>query len=334
MNKTGITWATMTHNPTIGCSQISEGCDACYAETESIKLSENPAYHNYRDEFLVREVPSRLNEPRKFLTPELVFVGSMGDIFHFEQQAPYRKRDGTIIPGGSIRPEYVAEIFRVCKETPQHHYLFLTKRPHQFLKFADRFSLPPNVSFGVTVESNKWLTRIDALRQIPAKYRFLSIEPLLEDLTGLDKYIQYVDFCIVGGESYSEEAHCPIQATRRSNRFMKPEWALRIRDLCLNNRKHFFFKQWGHVAGSRPRTLLPDISIGEYQYVRDETCRNLSDVQIINDFEWNRNRWQSKPYYDLPRDLLHILKSQKPWLFTQSSGSSRKPALNYRDYKW
>lgn len=313
MNDSGIGWTTKTHNPGLGCTAISEGCDFCYAEEASSELSKNPLYKNYADEFVVREVPSRLNDPKKFPEPELVFVGSMADLLHFEQQGPYKKSDGTVIPGGRIRPEYFAQILQVCRETPQHEYMFLTKRPHQFVKHGNMFELPTNVTFGVTVESNKWLTRIDWLRQIPAKYRFLSIEPLLEDLIKLEKYIQYIDYVIVGGESYGKPAENEEVQVQRHRRFMKPEWALRIRDLCAKHGKLFFFKQWGHVRGTKPKPLLPGISVDEYAELRTSPrYRHLRDDEMPWRFMAEPKTWQSRTYYEMPEPLLHI---RKPWMF-------------------
>lgn len=316
MNDTGISWATKTHNPGLGCTPVSEACEFCYAEDTAQELSKNPKFKNYRDEFVVREVPSRLNDPKKFLYPELVFVGSMTDMLHFEQQGPYRKRNGTVIPGGRIRPEYFAQVLQVCTETPQHEYLFLTKRPHQFVKHEHLFDVPINASFGVTVESNKWLKRIDWLRQIPAKYRFLSIEPLLEDLIELENYIKYIDFVIVGGESYGKPAESKEMQVIRDRRFMKPEWVLRIRDLCAKHRKPFFFKQWGHVRGAKPKSILPEITLPEYLELFEVLKhRGLKEQDMPWEFGRNPEAWKARSYVELPEPLLKILKMRKPWMF-------------------
>lgn len=316
MNNSYIGWCTRTQNPALGCTAISEACDFCYARILSIALKSEHNFSLYAEEFKVREVPSRLNEPKKYLEPELVFLGSMTDLLHFEQQGDYRLSDGRVIPGGRIRPEYFAQVLDVCRDTPQHEYMLPTKRPHQFLKYAHLFDVPNNVSFGATVEANKWLIRIESLRQIPSKYRFLSIEPLLEDLTDLKHFIKHIDFVIVGGESYDRAAATREEQALRDRRFMRPEWVLRIRDLCEEHGKPFFFKQWGHIKGAKPQPILPELPLQEYLDLFEALKkRGIREHEMPWEFSRNPKAWRARTYFELPEPLLTILRRRKPWMF-------------------
>jgi protein gp37 len=219
---TSIEWTEATWNPTTGCDRVSAGCDHCYALTLSKRLKAMGAekYQNDGDPrtsgpgFGVTIHPDTLDVPLLWRTPRLVFVNSMSDLFHAK------------VPLGFVR-----DVFDVMRDTPQHTYQVLTKRSRRLRVLADKLNWPDNVWMGVSVESEDVLVRIDDLRGMPAKVKFLSCEPLLGPLTGMD--LAGIDWVIAGGESGHQ--HRP----------MDPAWVTEIRDICNAAGVAFFFKQWG-----------------------------------------------------------------------------------------
>jgi protein gp37 len=146
----------------------------------------------------------------------MVFVNSMGDLFHEE-----------------VPVEFIKKVFEVIQETPRHTYQLLTKRADRLSELAPLIDWPDNVWMGVTVEDNERLSRVEKLRTVPATVRFLSIEPLIGPLPDLD--LSGIHWVIVGGESGP------------GARPMNPQWVFDIRDCCLESAVPFFFKQWGGV---------------------------------------------------------------------------------------
>ena len=209
-----IEWTEMTWNPTIGCTKISPGCKHCYAETMARRLQAMGA-RGYEDGFKLTLMPERLREPLERRKPTVYFVNSMSDLFHEK-----------------VPSEYVRQIFEVMASAPQHTFQVLTKRAERMASFCTGVKVPENVWLGVSVENRKYgLPRIPLLRQINAPVRFLSVEPLLEDLGLFD--LSGIQWVIVGGES------------GRKARPMKPEWVDRIKQQCDAGGVAFFFKQWG-----------------------------------------------------------------------------------------
>lgn len=209
-----IEWTEQTWNPTVGCTKISPGCKHCYAETMArrLKAMGTPGYENG---FELRLLPERLEDPIKRKRPTVYFVNSMSDLFH--EDIPF---------------DYVDRVLKVMVDTPQHTYQVLTKRADRLAEFFSTRSAPENVWLGVSVEDKKYgLPRIDQLRQVRAAIRFLSVEPLLEDLGAMD--LRDIHWVIVGGESGPKA------------RPMKPEWADSVRRHCERQGVAFFFKQWG-----------------------------------------------------------------------------------------
>lgn len=215
MSTTTIEWTEATWNPVTGCSKTSPGCVNCYAERMAKRL-QAMGQHNYRDGFAVRTHQHMLSLPGTWSKPRMVFVNSMGDLFH--EKVPL---------------DFILQVFRVMRETPRHTYQLLTKRSDRLASLAPLLDWPDNVWMGVTVEDNERLYRVQRLRDVPAAVRFLSIEPLLEPLPDLD--LSGVDWVIVGGESGP------------GARPMDPEWVRVIRDECVESAIPFFFKQWGGV---------------------------------------------------------------------------------------
>lgn len=214
MKKSKIEWTEETWNPTTGCTKVSAGCKNCYAETMAIRLKAMgaPGYENGFD-FTI--MPKRLEQPLKKKKPTKYFVNSMSDLFHEEMDALF-----------------LDKIMGVIDLTPQHIYQILTKREDAMFAYFQKRSIPENIWLGVTVEDKKHgVPRIDKLRDLPAKIKFLSVEPLLEDLGKIN--LQGIDWVIVGGESGAKA------------RPMKPEWALKVKRQCEEQNVAFFFKQWG-----------------------------------------------------------------------------------------
>ncbi|WP_020558846.1 DUF5131 family protein [Thiofilum flexile] len=213
-NSSKIEWTERTWNPVTGCTKISPGCKHCYAETMAVRLKAmgTPGYSNG---FELSLMPDRLSEPLQRKKPTLYFVNSMSDLFH--EDVPFA---------------YIDQVMRVIHQTPQHTYQILTKRAERMAEYYTDRVIPQNVWQGVTVEDKKYgVPRINALRTVKARIRFLSVEPLLEDIGVIN--LQGIHWVIVGGESGSQA------------RPMRPEWADNVRIQCEAQGAAFFFKQWG-----------------------------------------------------------------------------------------
>jgi protein gp37 len=209
-----IEWTEQTWNPIVGCTKISAGCKNCYAETlaKRLRAMGTPGYENG---FALTLLPHRLNEPLQRKKPTVYFVNSMSDLFHEK-----------------VPDSYIESIVDVMQRTPQHAYQVLTKRGARMARFFRNRPVPENVWLGVSVENQRHgVPRIDHLRTIAAKIRFLSVEPLLEDVGPLD--LTDIHWVIVGGESGPKA------------RPMAPEWADAVRKQCQSQNVAFFFKQWG-----------------------------------------------------------------------------------------
>jgi protein gp37 len=206
--KTSIEWTDKTWNPTTGCNKVSPGCKFCYAETITERFP-----NNFPNGFDFTLHPNRLDEPKRWRTPSRVFVNSMSDLFHEEMPL-----------------DFLQQIFQVMRECPNHTFQILTKRHESLLNLAPMLEWADNIWMGVSVENQNYTHRIDFLRQVPARIRFLSCEPLIGplelDLTG-------IHWVITGGES--GQHHRPIEQ----------EWVRSIRDQCLEQGVAFFHKQWG-----------------------------------------------------------------------------------------
>ena len=209
-----IEWTEQTWNPTVGCTKISAGCKNCYAETMANRLQAMRA-PGYERGFKLTLLPNRLKEPLARKKPTIYFVNSMSDVFH--EKVPF---------------EYIDQIFDTIRQTPQHTYQMLTKRADRLAEYFKTRVPPDNAWIGVSVENKRHgLPRIDHLRTVPAKIRFLSVEPLLEDLGSFD--LTGIHWVIVGGESGP------------GARPMKLAWLENVRRQCEAAGVAFFFKQWG-----------------------------------------------------------------------------------------
>jgi protein gp37 len=209
-----IEWTEQTWNPTTGCTKVSPGCKNCYAEVMARRLCAMGTA-GYENEFKLTLHPGRLEQPKKQKKPTVYFVNSMSDLFHED-----------------VTDEFLDLVFRVIKETPWHTYQILTKRAERLPQYFKERVCPQNVWLGVSVEDKKYgVPRIDYLRKVKAGVRFLSAEPLLEDVGNLN--LSGIHWVIVGGESGPRA------------RAMKPEWVENIRAQAEEAKVAFFFKQWG-----------------------------------------------------------------------------------------
>jgi protein gp37 len=221
-DRSAIEWTEATWNPVTGCDRVSPGCDHCYAMTlaKRLKAMGSPKYQTDGNPkssgpgFGVTMHPQSLDEPFRWRSPRTVFVNSMADLFH-----------------ARVTLAFIREVFDVMRATPQHTYQILTKRSLRLVRLSDKLDWPPNVWIGVSVENAAVLGRVDHLRQVPAAVRFLSCEPLLGSLDGIE--LDSIDWVIAGGESGPN--------FRPTN----PFWVREIRDACLAAEVPFFFKQWG-----------------------------------------------------------------------------------------
>ncbi len=214
-----IEWTESTWNPVTGCNKVSPGCKNCYAEKMSKRLLAM-GQRNYRNGFKLTLQPHMLELPIRWKKPQTIFVNSMSDLFH--KSVPF---------------EYVQEVFNVMKKAHWHRFQVLTKRADRLAMLAPLLDWTPNIWMGVSVESQKYVSRIDHLRLIGAHTRFLSFEPLLGPLFDLD--LSGIDWAIVGGESGF------------GARSMRPDWVTNIRRQCRDANVAFFFKQWGGVQKKR-----------------------------------------------------------------------------------
>lgn len=219
---TRIEWTEVTWNPTTGCDRVSPGCDHCYALTmaKRLKAMGSSRYQTDGDPrtsgpgFGVALHPEALDQPYRWSGGRTVFVNSMSDLFH-----------------AKVPLDFVRDVFAVIADTPQHTYQVLTKRSRRMIRLADHLSWPDNLWIGVSVETERYLNRIDDLRRVPASVRFLSCEPLLGPLSDIN--LQGIGWVITGGES--GPAARPID----------PDWVRDIRDQCIDAGVPFFHKQWG-----------------------------------------------------------------------------------------
>ena len=219
---TKIEWTERTWNPVTGCTKVSEACQNCYAEVMSRRLK-GMGQKKYANGFKVTLHPECLNEPYSWKKPCMVFVVSMGDLFH--KDVPF---------------EYIDEIFKVIKDTPQHTYQILTKRADRLFDYyfshINICDKPKNVWLGVTCESREHYWRVDVLRDIfGAGVRFISCEPLLGSLHDIN--LNGIDWVTAGGESGNR--------ARPTNEY----WVRSLRNRCVETETAFFFKQWGTWGG-------------------------------------------------------------------------------------
>lgn len=285
-----IEWTNKTWNPTTGCTKISKECDFCYAESETFRKMHNPNLKKYEKGFdVIVEHPYTLKEPYKWNRPSAVFVNSMSDMFHKD-----------------ISLDFIKKVFEVMNDTPQHTYQILTKRHNILEKYSNELTWSENIWMGVSVGTQIATRRIESLVNSGAKHKFLSIEPLIEEITDIN--LKGIDWVIVGGESGSNEV-----------RPMKKEWVTKIQNECKAQNVNFFFKQWGKTRNN-PNPNDPTIN-KEHRYhskggsqlngkvywenptIEDDSIPTINlygnDYMIMDEFEGLNTIWELKSHLRL-----------------------------------
>jgi len=221
--KSRIEWTDATWNPVTGCTKAGPGCDNCYAERFAERWRGIPG-HPYEQGFDLKLWPSRLDQPRRWKTPRMIFVNSMSDLFHKD-----------------IDRAFIDRVFSSMEDTNRHVYQVLTKRSSLMRDYIrERYAgetAPRHIWLGVSVEDAAHVSRIGHLDEIASEARFVSFEPLIGPVADTD--LRGIAWAIVGGESGP------------GARPMREQWVLRIRDICRRDDVAFFFKQWG---GARPKS--------------------------------------------------------------------------------
>ena len=210
-----IEWTEQTWNPVVGCTKVSAGCKHCYAEVMARRLQAmgTPGYEQGFKKVRLR--PEKIDEPLRRTKPTVYFVNSMSDLFH-----------------PSVPDQFIDQVFSTMTAAKMHTFQVLTKRPERMACYLDSKRVANNIWLGTSVENRRHgVPRIAELRKVQAQTRFLSIEPLLEDIGAID--LRGIAWVIVGGESGPKA------------RPMKAEWARNVQAQCLAAGVRFFFKQWG-----------------------------------------------------------------------------------------
>lgn len=228
----GKTW-----NPVTGCTEVSPGCDHCYARTFAERFRGVPG-HPYEQGFDMKLWPDRLNLPLQWKRPTTIFVNSMSDLFHKD-----------------IPDEFIAQIFETMNKAQHHIFQVLTKRPSRVALIAHELNWTPNIWLGISVESQDYAWRIGKLCQVPAKIRFISAEPLLGPLD-LRKWLKWCPECEWPHGEYQDCGYCEtipevrgldwIIAGAESGRGARPmseDWVRSLRDQCMESGRAFFYKQ-------------------------------------------------------------------------------------------
>ncbi len=220
-----IEWTDATWNPVSGCTKVSPGCKFCYAERLTERFGRQPFTE-------ISLHPERLMLPLRWRAARRIFVNSMSDLFHEK-----------------VPDAFISQVFDVMAQAPQHVFQVLTKRPERLLEWqrsgAWPRSIPTHVWLGVSVESAALLWRVDRLREVEVAIRFISAEPLLGPLGGLD--LEGIAWVITGGESGGPPDRALVETTERGVRpkALGLRWVREIRDLCRAKDVAFFHKQWG-----------------------------------------------------------------------------------------
>lgn len=255
-DRSKIEWTDATWNPVRGCSKISPGCTNCYAETFAERFRGVPG-HPFEQGFDLRLVPDKLTDPLRWRTSRMIFVNSMSDLFH--EQVP---------------DDYIVNVARVMRLANWHTYQVLTKRSERMRDLLEgklRFvSDQANIWWGVSIENRKHgLPRLEHLREAPARVRFLSIEPLIEDLGTFS--LKGINWVIVGGESGP------------GARPMAKSWVLLIRNQCKSAQVPFFFKQWGGVRKATTGRTLDGKTYSEFPARNPATVPSAAELLAMRE---------------------------------------------------
>jgi protein gp37 len=239
-DKSAIEWTDATWNPVTGCTEVSPGCDRCYARTFAERFRGVPG-HPYEQGFDLRLWPTRLELPLKWKAPRRIFVNSMSDLFHKD-----------------VPDEFIYQVFEVMRRADHHIFQVLTKRSARLAKLGPSLLWPQHIWVGVSVETIQYRWRVDHLRQVPACVRFISTEPLLGSLNELN--LSHIHWVITGGESGIGHRPC------------NPVWVRELRNKCQEEGIAFFFKQWGGRTPKAGGRELDGKTWNEYPGMVAEDC--------------------------------------------------------------
>lgn len=254
----GIEWTEATWNPTTGCTKVSQGCQNCYAEALSKRLKAM-GLKKYRNDFVFTQHENEIDLPLRWKKPRKIFVNSMSDLFHED-----------------VETEFIGRCFLTMVRANWHIYQILTKRPCRMYDFSKLFykyiesPIPDHIWMGVSVENNDTKWRIDELRRVHCSMRFVSFEPLLEDLYDVD--LRGVDWAIIGGESGPKY------------RAVEEDWIRNLIAQCIRQDVRVFFKQWG---GPRPKSGGRQIDGRTYDQFPDTKSDPTSRMRGAEMMGWN-----------------------------------------------
>jgi protein gp37 len=235
-DKSPIQWTDATWNPSTGCSKVSPGCKNCYAERLASRLKKM-GNRKYKNGFRFTLHKNAIELPLRWSRPRKIFVNSMSDLFH-----------------ESMPPDFLTNCFKVMEKADWHVYQILTKRPDRMLSFAEDYGeVPDHIWLGTSVELAMYKSRIEILKQIPAKVKFISFEPLLGPIGEVD--LTGISWAIVGGESGP------------NHRSIERAWVREIRRTCKNQGVAFFFKQWGGRTPKSGGRILDGREWNEYPMI-------------------------------------------------------------------
>jgi len=297
MKKNYISWTEQTWNTVSGCTKLGKECKNCYAKIITDIRKNNPTYSKYEEGFdKVVEHKETLNEPYQWKEPTVVFVNSMSDLFHDD-----------------VSLDFIKAVFKVMNETPQHTYQVLTKRSQNLLKYSNQLNWTDNIWAGVSVGINDTRFRIDDLRQCGSKHKFISVEPLIEEINDLD--LNGIDWVIVGGESGSEDA-----------RPLEYDWVIKIKDICEQQNVPFFFKQWG-MPKNNPDLNDPTLDKNHPHHTKggcmldgkiywnnpsnpDQIVKTIKlfdvDHYVIDEYEELKTIWELQTYLPEMEEVLYV----------------------------
>jgi len=236
--KSGIEWTDSSWNPVTGCTKVSTGCAFCYAERLAKRLQMMDPRGKYKNGFRLTLHEKDLDLPLRWKKPKTIFVNSMSDLFH--ESVPYG---------------FIKKVFNVMERANWHTFQILTKRPHRMVHFTNKIhkKLLPNVWLGTSIEDDKALRRLNELKKVKARIKFISFEPLLGSVGKVN--LKGVHWVIVGGES------------GKYHREIKRDWIVEIRKQCRKYGVPFFFKQWGGVTSKAGGRTLDGRVYDEYPRV-------------------------------------------------------------------
>ena len=316
-SKTKIEWTDRRHNVFRGCTRVSPGCEKCYAERIAARFGskvDNPYYgiaefKNGKPRWTGKTevLWNTFDHPRRWAEPSLVFVNTMSDTFHED-----------------IPDEAIIKLFEELNEIDWHIYQILTKRPERMLQFYKEGKLPKKENFwyGLSVEDQARCDRLQVFSQMDAPVKWVSAEPLLEDISDeIRQHLDYIDWIVCGGESGPQA------------RPMKPEWAWELYEVCQRKQVAYFFKQMGARIGKGSNELYYPYEIVP-EHIDQET-RERSRRPIENEYPINIDKWklqktlmdlkEVRNVFDACHDYLHNQAGQFPtWAQVRKAHAQRR----------